>query len=116
MSSDPSFQYTHASVRVSDYMRCVLARDERGRAKSRSAADPVKVCYPFGPRDRRCRAPRPLRSNVRVFPEGHTLHVLTREERVSDTREPSYPYIDRVIWAVLVIAIIGIGWLIISNL
>jgi hypothetical protein len=42
--------------------------------------------------------------------------VLTREELVSDTREPSYSYIDRVIWAVLVIAIIGIGGLIVSNL
>jgi hypothetical protein len=35
---------------------------------------------------------------------------------VSDTRDPSYSYIDRVIWAVLVIVIIGIGWLIVSNL
>jgi hypothetical protein len=42
--------------------------------------------------------------------------VWTREELVSDTREPSYSYIDRVIWAVLVIAIIGIGGLIVSNL
>ncbi len=31
---------------------------------------------------------------------------------MSDTREASYSYIDRVIWAVVVIAIIGIGALI----
>jgi hypothetical protein len=35
---------------------------------------------------------------------------------VSDTRDPSYSYIDRVIWAALVILIIGIGWLIVSSL
>jgi hypothetical protein len=33
-----------------------------------------------------------------------------------DTREPCYSYIDRIIWAVLVIMIIGIGGLIGSNL
>jgi hypothetical protein len=56
---------------------------------------------------------RPLKSNVRVFAE---THMWTREEPVSDTRDPSYSYIDRVIWAVLVIMIIGIGWLIVSSL
>jgi hypothetical protein len=35
---------------------------------------------------------------------------------MSDTREPSYSYIDRIIWGVLVIAIIGIGGLVGSNL
>ena len=35
---------------------------------------------------------------------------------MSDTRDPSYSYIDRVVWAVLVIMIIGIGWLIVSSL
>jgi hypothetical protein len=37
---------------------------------------------------------------------------------MSDAREPSYSYIyiDRIIWAVLVIAIIGIGGLVGSNL
>jgi len=35
---------------------------------------------------------------------------------VSEKREPSYLYIDRVIWAVLVITIVGIGVLIVSNL
>jgi hypothetical protein len=35
---------------------------------------------------------------------------------MSDTREPSYSYIDRIVWAVLVIAIIGIGGLVGSNL
>ena len=35
---------------------------------------------------------------------------------MSDTREPSYKYIDRDIWAVLVIAIVGIGVFIVSNL
>ena len=39
-----------------------------------------------------------------------------REEPVDDTREPSYSNIDRVIWAVVVIGIVGIGWLIVSNL
>jgi hypothetical protein len=34
---------------------------------------------------------------------------------MSDPREPSSRYIDRVIWAVIVIAIIGIAWLIVSN-
>jgi hypothetical protein len=38
------------------------------------------------------------------------------EEPLSDMREPSYSFIDRIIWAVLVIAIIGIGALIVSNL
>lgn len=57
-------------------------------------------------------------SNVRVFPEGHPSDGAVdskREEPVSDTREPSYAYIDRAIWAVLVIAIIGIGGLIVST-
>jgi hypothetical protein len=35
---------------------------------------------------------------------------------VSDTRETSNLCIDRVIWAVLVIAIVGIGVLIVSSL
>ncbi len=35
---------------------------------------------------------------------------------MSDTQEPSNLYIDRVIWAVLVIAIVGIGALIVSSL
>jgi hypothetical protein len=42
--------------------------------------------------------------------------VEHREEPVSDTREHSYSYIDWIIWAVVVIAIIGIGGLIVSNL
>ena len=37
-------------------------------------------------------------------------------EPLSDMRESSYSFIDRIIWAVLVIAIIGIGGLIVSNL
>jgi hypothetical protein len=51
-----------------------------------------------------------VRSNVRVFAE---THMGTQEEPVSDTRDT---HIDRVIWAVLVITIIGIGWLIVSSL
>jgi hypothetical protein len=35
---------------------------------------------------------------------------------VSDRRESPHSYIDRVIWVALVIAIIGIGWLVVSNL
>jgi hypothetical protein len=47
-----------------------------------------------------------------------TSNVGLGEERMSDAREPSYSYIyiDRIIWAVLVIAIIGIGGLVGSNL
>ena len=67
----------------------------------------------FGLRHGRCRALRPLKSSVRVFAE---THMGTREEAVSDTRDPSYSYIDRVIWAALVILIIGIGWLLVSSL
>jgi hypothetical protein len=48
--------------------------------------------------------------------EGEALYMGTREEPVSDTQDPSYSYIDRVIWAALVILIIGIGWLIVSSL
>ena len=41
---------------------------------------------------------------------------LGEEEPLSDMRERSYSFIDWIIWAVLVIAIIWIGWLIVSNL
>ena len=35
---------------------------------------------------------------------------------MSERRDPSYSYIDRVIWAVLVVAIIWIGYLIVPSL
>ena len=55
--------------------------------------------------------------NVRAFSEDHTLNVLLwRAGTVSDRQESPHSYIDRVIWVALVIAIIGIGWLVVSNL
>jgi hypothetical protein len=46
----------------------------------------------------------------------HSMCYFGGQEPVSDRRESPHSYIDRVIWVALVIAIMGIGWLVVSNL
>ena len=76
------------------------------------------MCYSFGGAREAARKATSIQNNwPKTFLTSCGKLIMRRTGgTVSDTGEPSYLFIDRVIWAVLMIAIVGIGVLIVSNL